>query len=420
MRLALGLYFLFSACVVLAAQYSIPGTELRSLPRSANGRNYDLYVGLPGSYATSPTKRYPVIYVCDGYWDFPLINAEVGNLSYDNTMPEAIVVGIGYSGTNPDVGSLRQYDLTPWTEATTANSGHAQEFLAVIADQIIPYVEAQFRVDNSFRVLTGSSYGGLFVAYSLFERPGLFQGYVAPSPSLWWYGNNMLSVAKQYASTKKSLPARVYLTWGADESTAIQSSTYQLYMQLKAAAIPDFSVAARPMAGERHSGPKGESFNRGLRYVFALKAPVPTLVDDPGFVMPSSLVNLSTRGQVGAGEKQLIAGLVIQGNEPKRVLLRAVGPTLKNFGISSPLADPKLTVYTESQVKVISNDNWADFSDTSKLITLSAQFGAFPLISGSKDAACLVTLPPGLYTVIVESADGSEGVALVESYEVTP
>ncbi len=421
-QLCLGL--LLSLCLagqaVQAVEYSIPGTEVRTLPRSANGRDYVLYVSLPSSYATNPERRYPVIYACDGYWDFPLLNAELGNLSYDGAVPECILVGMAYGGTNPNVGALRQIDLTPWMPAAP-DKGHAAEFLSVIESQIIPYVETQYRADSSYRVLTGSSYGGIFTVFALFEKPGLFQGYIAPSPSLWWQNSQMKTVVDQYAAAHTSLAARLYLTWGSDESYSIRYTTKELFLQLQALKLTGLEVAAREMTGERHAGPKGESFNRGLRYVFAPRAPIAPTGFDPGYMAQSSFVNLSTRGRVGAGEDALVGGLVIQGLVPKRVLVRAVGPTLANFNVQDPLRDPKFTVTRVStQEQVATCDNWQERPDASDIAAYSRVVGAFPLTVGAKDAAMILTLEPGLYTVTVESVDGSSGVALLETYEMVP
>jgi hypothetical protein len=96
------------------------------------------------------------------------------------------------------------------------------------------------------------------------------------------------------------------------------------------------------------------------------------------------------------------------------VLIRAVGPTLTSFGVTSPLGDPALRVIDGSGATVGANDNWA-----AALAATFAQVGAFPLTSGSRDAALLATLPAGTtYTIQVTGANNTTGEALVEIYEV--
>ncbi|WP_414663776.1 CAP domain-containing protein [Horticoccus sp. 23ND18S-11] len=136
------------------------------------------------------------------------------------------------------------------------------------------------------------------------------------------------------------------------------------------------------------------------------------LYDTAGDTSPARLVNVSARSQVGTGSNILIAGFSVAGTGPKKLLIRAVGPSLEAFGVSGTLADPKLELYG-SAGKLVENDNW----DPSVAGTF-AQIGAFALTSGSRDAVLLVTLPPGNYTAQVSGVGGTTGVALVELYEI--
>jgi hypothetical protein len=153
----------------------------------------------------------------------------------------------------------------------------------------------------------------------------------------------------------------------------------------------------------------------GGRTVWALgTGPGVVLVEayDLGTGNSPRLINVSARNQVGTGDNILIAGFNIAGTGEKRLLIRAVGPKLGAFGVSGFLVDPKLEVYRDAN-KLIENDNWEG--------ALAATFGAvgaFGLDNASKDAALLVTLTPGSYTVQVRGADGGTGEALVELYEV--
>lgn len=136
---------------------------------------------------------------------------------------------------------------------------------------------------------------------------------------------------------------------------------------------------------------------------------------DPG---PASgrLVNLSARGLAGVGDNALIAGLVISGTQPRRLLVRAVGPALAGFGVEGALPDPVLTLYRGDRA-LATNDDW-EISRSAAVIAATAQrVGAFPLPAAGLDAALLVTLPPGAYTAVITSADGGMGVALIEVYD---
>ncbi|MBL9190291.1 MAG: DUF1800 family protein [Opitutaceae bacterium] len=137
------------------------------------------------------------------------------------------------------------------------------------------------------------------------------------------------------------------------------------------------------------------------------------------------LINLSTRAQVGTGANLLIPGITIApGAGTRRLLLRAVGPTLGAFGVPGTLADPKLELYSGS-TKIAENDNWGTpvGSAAADAATLAAAFtanGAFALSNGSKDAALLLNLGAGSYSLQVSGVGATTGAALVEVYDLTP
>jgi hypothetical protein len=124
---------------------------------------------------------------------------------------------------------------------------------------------------------------------------------------------------------------------------------------------------------------------------------------------------LSARNQVGTGDNTLIAGFVVTGNAPKTLLIRAIGPTLANYGVGGVLADPQLALFDHLSTKIAENDNWSGTTTLSDAFTATQ---AFPLPANSKDAALLVTLQPGLYSAQVSGVGGTTGVALIEVYQM--
>jgi hypothetical protein len=130
-------------------------------------------------------------------------------------------------------------------------------------------------------------------------------------------------------------------------------------------------------------------------------------------VTTSRLVNVSVLKNLGAG---LTMGFVIDGNGSKRVLIRAVGPTLGSapFNLSGVVSDPQLTLFS-GQTIIGSNDNWGG---TAELTAAFTQVGAFVLPATSRDAALVATLQPGSYTVQVRGVGTASGTAIVEVYEV--
>ena len=256
----------------------IDHSEAHVLPRAANGRDYRITVGVPDSYAQHPERRYPVLYVTDGYWDYKLLKSIIGGLVYDQVIPEIILVGIGYPGEAPDYGRLRRWDLTPVSDspeddANLGESGHAAEFLAVLEREIIPFVEKRYRADASYRVVGGSSLGGLFALYVLFTKPALFAAYIAPSPAVPYAAGWVLRQEEAFAKAGKPLAARLFMTVAEKEQPWWVYAVKKFDAQLRARAYPGLKYEFRIVDGEGHSGTKPESFNRGVRFAFAPRAP---------------------------------------------------------------------------------------------------------------------------------------------------
>ncbi len=275
------LLFLFLGCLALHAEpakyppFVLSNSELRVLPPSPNGRTYQLAVHLPGSYASDPTRRYPVLYVTDAYWDFPTVVVSYDNLAYDKVVPECIVVGLGYAGEGLDYDKLRLWELAPVANRgeDPAVAGHAAEFLAILEKDFIPFIEKEYRVDSSYRVLAGSSLGGLFALYTMYTKPALFQGYIAASPAVVRGNDWLLSYEEAFAKSGQPLKARLYLTGAENEGRAFLAGIKRYQQRLTTRKYPGFAYENRIIDGERHAGTKAESYARGMRFVFAPLAP---------------------------------------------------------------------------------------------------------------------------------------------------
>ena len=133
-------------------------------------------------------------------------------------------------------------------------------------------------------------------------------------------------------------------------------------------------------------------------------------------IEPSSragIANVSNRGVTGVGEKALITGLIISGGEPRNVVVRALGPTMTAAGVQEPAANPKIEVYQGSR-QIAVNSDW-------KMDTRSTALSeAYPALAptNEKEAALLLTLVPGTYTLHGVNEEGTEGVMLLEAYDV--
>lgn len=126
------------------------------------------------------------------------------------------------------------------------------------------------------------------------------------------------------------------------------------------------------------------------------------------------LTNLSARAAAGPGSAPFTLGFTITGRDPLRLLVRGVGPELARFGVTTPLADPRLHLFRRADL-LATNENWGD-TRANEIAAGAAAVGAFALAAGSRDAALLVALEPGTYSVQLTGSTETTGLALIELY----
>jgi glucose/arabinose dehydrogenase len=127
----------------------------------------------------------------------------------------------------------------------------------------------------------------------------------------------------------------------------------------------------------------------------------------------SDALNISSRSHVASGENVMIGGFIITGSADKRVIVRAIGPSLQQFNVPNPLADPVLELHGSTGALITSNDNWRD---TQEAEIIQSQLAP----TNDLESALIATLPPGSYTGIVQGNNGANGAGLVEVYDLDP
>ncbi len=163
------------------------------------------------------------------------------------------------------------------------------------------------------------------------------------------------------------------------------------------------SVACRFLGMRVGEGPK-------LTHIFSSSAAGST---------EHALVNISTLARVTTPEDVVVSGFVISSSTPRNILVRAIGPTLAAFGINDAMLRPQLAVYNGDTL-VESNAGWAPDADAeTRLTSAFDRAGAFRLLEpSSRDAALMLSLSQGAYTVQVRNGDGTPGAALLEVYDL--
>ena len=126
------------------------------------------------------------------------------------------------------------------------------------------------------------------------------------------------------------------------------------------------------------------------------------------------LVNVSTRGHVGVNDDVLIGGFIVTGSQSKKLVVRAVGPSLTGAGVAGAMANPTLELHDSTGATIATNDNWQTGGQASQI----SASGFAP--SNSLEWAIIATLPPGNYTAIVRGVNNGTGVGMVEIYDLDP
>jgi predicted alpha/beta superfamily hydrolase/glyoxylase-like metal-dependent hydrolase (beta-lactamase superfamily II) len=208
--------------------YLLDDTEVREVHAQGLNRDYQVFVALPESYRSS-SRRYPVLFVTDAAYGFPVTRSIASRLAKHAGLEEAIVVGLSYAKGDSAVYSRRR-DYTPSkprsqsyasdTPGRAVAFGEAAGYGEFIADEVFPLIATHYRADMHRKVFVGHSYGSLLGLQLLLTRPATFEHYILGSPSLWFDRGVMFDREKAYAASHKDMPASVFFGIGERETLA--------------------------------------------------------------------------------------------------------------------------------------------------------------------------------------------------------
>ena len=236
--------------------------EMHTITSTVLDEERRFIVGLPQGYQGG-SQHYPVMYLLDGDGHFHHTTGITQFLADQGYMPPMIVVAI----PNTD----RTRDLTPtpgeeWAEQMPT-AGGADHFLSFMADELIPWVNDNYRTAD-YSVLVGHSLGGLFAAYALLTRPEAFNAYVSISPSLWWNDRSMVELAGTTIEEQPWVNRFFYMTMG-DEGGDMLPAAADLASVFKASAPEGFAWEFVWMNDETHGSIPHKSTYDALEWVFA-------------------------------------------------------------------------------------------------------------------------------------------------------
>lgn len=320
---------------------------------------------------------------------------------------------VGQTGSSLVITNAVPAIAGSFTCVATNAGGSVESQPSVLSFAAVSAAETGRLVNLAIRTNAGTGAQTLIVGFSLGgagtsgSTPLLIRG-VGPSLAQFGLGGVLADPSAVLLRGESTVGSND--NWGG--AAAISSRAAQVgAFPLASTGSLDAALALSPDAGSYTVQITGRNGGTGIALAEIYDA-VPAGAFTAG---TPRLVNVSARTEAGQGADMIFAGFAIGGTTARTVLIRAIGPTLAEFGVTETLANPVLRLLS-GEASIGENDDWGG---DQFLANLAASVGAFPLNNrASRDAVLVATLPPGSYTVQVSGANGGTGVALVELYEL--
>lgn len=257
--------FLLLICSAAFAQPGVGTVKRFSLKSDVLGEERVILVRTPVGYETNNVK-YPVLYMTDGDVHMGHTASTIEFLTGNGRISDLIVVGVTNTDRTRDLTPVKSTAKNAAGELQSPTSGGADNFLKFFETELIPEIEKQYRV-QPYRIFAGHSLGGLFAIHSMITKPGLFNSYVAVSPSLQWENAETLKRAEDFLKNQKELKVTLFVSLG-NEPGAIGDSYEKFREALSKTHIKGFEWQAERMNDEDHGSVVLRSHYFGLRKVF--------------------------------------------------------------------------------------------------------------------------------------------------------
>lgn len=228
-------------------------------------------VRTPAGYETNKVS-YPVLYMTDGDAHMGHTASTIEFLTRNGRISDLIVVGVTNTDRTRDLTPAKSTNRNAAGELQAPTAGGADNFLKFFETELIPEIEKQFRV-QPYRILAGHSFGGLFTIHAMISKPGLFNSYIAVSPSLQWANAEALKRAEDFLKNQKELKVTLYTSLG-QEPGAIGESFDRFREALSKTKINGFEWQAEHLTDEDHGSVVLRSHYAGLRKVYEGWQPV--------------------------------------------------------------------------------------------------------------------------------------------------
>ncbi len=255
-KIAVITIFMCLACVAAQTetfpQVRIPNTEERAFYSGIMDYEYGIYVSLPGSYKGNPDRIYPTVYIIDGESYYIYAHQPYGSLIWGNMVKEHITVSVAY---RPGEKNWRSRDFQ--------TTRRAADFVRFFREELIPFVEQNYRTSKGDRTLFGHSLGGQFTLYTLLTtQTELFENYIACAPAV---NDDILSLEKKYAAAHNDFPVTLFLASGADDHLTIGGKRF--VEKFESRQYPSLKFDKLYVPNGNHGTIQPSAYIEGLRFV---------------------------------------------------------------------------------------------------------------------------------------------------------
>src|SRR6185437_6177487 len=264
-RLLLAFAVLLLISSVVLAQPAAGTVKKFALKSTVLGEERIILVRTPVGYETNKVS-YPVLYMTDGDNHMGHTASTIEFLTQNGRIPDLIVVGVTNTDRTRDLTPAKSSDKDADGKLQFPTSGGADNFLKFFETELIPEIEKEYRV-QPYRILAGHSLGGLFAIHAMMTKLGLFNSYIAVSPSLQWENDEALKRAENFLKNQKEIKVTLFASIG-NEPGAI-GTDFDTFKELLAKSnIKGFEWQAERMADEDHGSVVLRSHYFGLRKIY--------------------------------------------------------------------------------------------------------------------------------------------------------
>ncbi|HEY6247995.1 MAG TPA: alpha/beta hydrolase-fold protein [Pyrinomonadaceae bacterium] len=264
-RLLYGFAFLLIVASVAFAQPRTGTIKTLTIKSAVLGEDRVVIVRTPVGYESNKVS-YPVLYMTDGDAHINHTASTIEFLTQNGRIPELIVVGVTNTDRTRDLTPVKSTQKNPAGELQFPTSGGADNFLKFFETELIPEIEKQYRV-QPYRIFAGHSFGGLFAIHAMITKPGLFNSYVAVSPSLQWENDTELKRAEEFFKNQKEMKVTLFVSIG-NEPGGIGADFDKFKDLLSKTNIAGFDWQAERFGDEDHGSVVLRSHYFGLRKVY--------------------------------------------------------------------------------------------------------------------------------------------------------